>query len=95
MRVDRNAESTTPPAGRPVDWPIPMAASSTQTRRIEIKKGMRIMETDFYTLSVLAVMLLSAWLVNHLDAWSSADLAQAVRSQLGRSADAIRHIPKR
>jgi hypothetical protein len=53
------------------------------------------METDFYTLSVLGLVLLSGWLVNHLGAWSSADLAHAVRMQLGRSADAIRHIPQR
>jgi hypothetical protein len=53
------------------------------------------METDFYTLSVLALVLLSGWLVNHLGAWSSTDLAHEVRLQLDRSADAIRDIPLR
>jgi hypothetical protein len=53
------------------------------------------METDLYTLGVLGMVLICGWLVNHAGPWSSADLAHAVRLQLGRSTDAIRGAPRR
>ena len=53
------------------------------------------METDFYTLGVLAMVLMCGWLMNHAVTWSNSDLARELRLQLGRSADAIGGTPDR
>jgi len=53
------------------------------------------METDFYTLGVVAMVLMCGWLMNHAGPWSNSDLARELRLQLGRSADAIGGAPHR
>jgi hypothetical protein len=52
------------------------------------------METDFYTLGVLGMVLMWGWLVNHAGPWNNSDLAREVRLQLDRSFDAIGGTPR-
>lgn len=51
------------------------------------------MDTDFYTLGVLALVLLGGWLADHLGGWGRSDLSQEMERQLQKSADTIRGAP--
>jgi len=78
----------------PVDWQISNRSITSQTARIRTARDTD-METDFYTLGVVAMVLMCGWLMNHAGPWSNSDLARELRLQLGRSADAIGGAPHR
>jgi hypothetical protein len=76
----------------PVDWQIHSGAASAQTAAIE-STGKRIMDSDLYTLGVLAVVLVGGWLVDHLGWWGGSHVTEEMERQLQKSADTIRGAP--
>jgi hypothetical protein len=76
----------------PVDWQIHSGAASVQTGAIE-SEGKRIMDSDLYTLGVLAMVLVGGWLVDHLGWWGRSHLTEEMERQLQKSADTIRGAP--
>jgi len=53
------------------------------------------MNSDLYTLGVLALILLAGWLIDHLDPWRESRLYRQTLQRVKKSAAAIGGLPLR